>query len=129
MASSIIVGSRDQIVVSRLEQLALNRSETQWRSRVSQGLGALREWLRTEDGSERQLGQEAPRMTFLADRLLRQRNRMTQRLDRLLDVVTDVESSQLERSLWQLIREARLYRRGMSELLYQAYEVDIGGEH
>ncbi|MFD0556394.1 hypothetical protein FB566_1633 [Stackebrandtia endophytica] len=129
MALSMTGGSREQAVVSRLEQLALNRTGAQWRSRVGQGLRALREWLSAEDGSERQLGREAPRMTYLADRLLRQRHRLTQRLDRLLDVVTDVESAQLERSLWQLIREARLYRRGMSELMYQAYEVDIGGEH
>lgn len=127
MATTAAGTERHLAAVFQLEQLLARRHEHGWRRRVDGALSGVRDWLESEDDHDGAIVADAPRLAFLMRRLQRQRRRMLQRLDKL--PVGENAEIQLERPLRQLVREAHLYRRGMAELLYQAYEVDLGGEH
>ncbi|GAA4922569.1 hypothetical protein LX16_5016 [Stackebrandtia albiflava] len=128
MVTGADAADRDAAGISRLEQLVRGPCDRQWRARVEAGLRALRAWLAGQDGLDGQVRADSPRMMYLARRLDRQRGHLDGDVERLRRTLWAGTPAQLETMLWQVVREARLYRRGVAELLYQTYEVDLGGE-
>lgn len=126
MAITAAGTERQRTAVRQLEWLLTHRGGRGWGRGLAGGLAGFRAWLDAEADHDRELLADAPRLVFLTRRLQRQRWRMRQCLDRLMSNRGD---DQVDRDLRQLLGQARLYRREMAELLYQAYEVDLGGEH
>lgn len=112
----------------RLEHLLAHCDTPGWLGRLREALVDFRDCfaMANDDGV---LITEAPRMVFLSRRLERQRHRLWRQAENLLVDGAEGAGMAAERRLRQLVREVRRYRRGVAELLYQVYEVDLGGEH
>ncbi|HZE40760.1 MAG TPA: hypothetical protein VE172_18315, partial [Stackebrandtia sp.] len=123
--------------LARLEREASGpEAEARWRAGVKEGLSALREALGGaaaapfDAGSESldDLRDQAPRLIHALRRLNADRDRLTDRLDALIARSADASAAALGRGVRQVITDVRAYRRRISDLIHEAYIVDIGGE-
>jgi hypothetical protein len=125
---------RVQALITRTAQ---ERSAT-WVGEVAAAAGGLAQaWethvLLTEsrDGILEQIVDEAPRLSSTADRLRREHDQVTARLRTAIGDLDSVDGSGVQRAgagLAQVLATIAHHRRAGGELIYQAYQVDLGGE-
>lgn len=137
MAGPTVPEDRCTEAIQRLEQVAVAPQRgTGWRLSVWQSLRALRDALLVTSpptstpstGPYAEVCRDAPRLSHALRRLSTERENLTRHLDGLLADSQQTEPALLERGVRQIVSEVRAYRRRISDLLHQAYTVDIGGE-
>lgn len=121
--------------------LAAPASDARWLERSGDALSSLRATLEhhvttaeAPDGTLAQVRDRAPRLSDQIDRLLHEHvamrgavERLTDRLDRVPAERTAEETSTIREQALEILAAIMRHRQLGADLLYEAYNVDVGG--
>lgn len=132
MSITALPFDRCGVAIAKLEvDIRTRPAERRWRDAVREGLTALREALSPNNynaaGAE-ELFRDAPRLARAIRRIGAEREQLASRADALVAIGSQLSPATLAASVRQLLDEVRKHRRRVSDLLHEAYVVDIGGE-
>ncbi len=122
--------------LARLEdELASPSASKEWRVDVGAALAGLRaafaahiEAVESDEGLLADIAEDVPRLTNVVELLERDHVEISQKIDDLVDSLGTVEIASIREQSLDLMRAVVLHRQRGSDLVYEAYATDIGGQ-
>ncbi len=122
--------------LSELEdRLAAAAASAGWRNDVISGYRQLREAflahvaeVEGNDGILADLIETAPRVANMVALLEREHVTITERMDDLLERIPSISPDEIREQSLELMRSLVLHRQRGSDLVYEAYATDLGGQ-